>query len=79
MWKWLYKYKIILIVTQLSVHDIVGNTEWDRLGGFQSTVSFLRLFRLNFIQFGGVGIMFKNTATIINAAFLIFLAYNLRI
>lgn len=82
MQKCFYTLKVILIVTkaaELSVHDVVGNSKWHRLGRFQSTVSFLRLFRLNFTQFGGLGIMFKNTETNIIAAFLILLAYNFRI
>lgn len=59
MWKRFYTY-INLILTkaaELSMHEVVGNAEWDRLGGFQSTVSWLRLFRLDFIQFGGLGII----------------------
>lgn len=59
MWKWFYTY-INLILTkaaELSMHEVVGNAEWDRLGGFQSTASWLRPFRLDFIQFGGLGII----------------------
>lgn len=68
---------IVIKAAELSMHDVVGNTEWDRLEGIQRTVSWLRLFRLNFIQFGDLGIMFKDTETNINAAFLILFGLQL--